>query len=59
VEGRPLDPAGVYRVAVPDYLARGQNGYAMLATARVLLGPEDGPGLIEAVLEALSAGRSP
>jgi 2',3'-cyclic-nucleotide 2'-phosphodiesterase (5'-nucleotidase family) len=25
VEGRPLDPAGVYRVAVPDYLARGQT----------------------------------
>jgi len=59
VAGRPLDPAGTYRVAVPDYLARGQDGYAMLASARVLLGPEDGPGLIETVLDALTAGRSP
>jgi hypothetical protein len=25
----------------------------------VLLGPEDGPGLIDTVLEGLAAGRSP
>lgn len=59
VGGRPLDPAGLYRLAVPDYLARGKDGYAMLAGARVLLAPEDGPGLIETVLEGLAAGRSP
>jgi 5'-nucleotidase len=59
IEGRPLDPAGLYRVAVPDYLARGQDGYSMLATSRALLAPEDGPGLIETVLDGLAAGRSP
>lgn len=59
IEGRPLEPAGLYRVAVPDYLARGQDGYPMLAASRVLLAPEDGPGLIETVLEGLAAGRSP
>ena len=59
IEGRPLDPAGLYRVAVPDYLARGQDGYPMLAASRVLLAPEDGPGLIETVLDGLAAGRSP
>jgi 5'-nucleotidase len=59
VGGRPLDPAGRYRVAAPDYLARGQDGYPMLAAGRVLLGPEDGPGLIETVLDGLAAGRSP
>jgi 2',3'-cyclic-nucleotide 2'-phosphodiesterase (5'-nucleotidase family) len=59
VEGQPLDPAALYRVAVPDYLARGQDGYPMLAGSRVLLAPEDGPGLIETVLDALAAGRSP
>jgi len=59
VEGRPLDPAGRYRVAVPDYLARGQDGYPMLAASRILLAPEDGPGLIETVLEGLAGGRSP
>jgi 5'-nucleotidase len=59
VAGQPLDPAGLYRVAVPDYLARGQDGYPMLAASRVLLAPEDGPGLIETVLDGLAAGRSP
>ena len=59
VAGQPLDPAGRYRVATLDYLARGRDGYPMLAASRVLLGPEDGPGLIETVLEALAAGRSP
>jgi 5'-nucleotidase len=59
IAGQPLVPAGLYRVAVPDYLARGKDGYPMLAASRVLLAPEDGPGLIEAVLEGLAAGRSP
>jgi 5'-nucleotidase len=59
VGGQPLDPAGRYRVATLDYLARGQDGYPMLAASRVLLGPEDGPGLIETVLDGLAAGRSP
>ena len=59
VAGQPLDPAGRYRVATLDYLARGQDGYPMLAASRALLGPEDGPGLIETVLEGLAAGRSP
>ena len=59
VEGQPVVPAGLYRVAVPDYLARGRDGYPMLAASRVLLAPEDGPGLIETVLTGLAAGRSP
>ena len=59
IGGRPLDPAAHYRVATVDYLARGRDGYPMLAASRVLLGPEDGPGLIETVLDGLSAGRSP
>jgi hypothetical protein len=46
-------------VATLDYLARGQDGYPMLAAGRVLLGPEDGPGLIETILDGLVAGRSP
>ncbi|HKW93552.1 MAG TPA: 5'-nucleotidase C-terminal domain-containing protein [Methylomirabilota bacterium] len=59
IEGRLLDPAGLYRVAVPDYLARGRDGYAMLGAARVLLAPENGPALIETVLDGLAEGRSP
>jgi 5'-nucleotidase len=59
IEGQPLDPATLYRVAVPDYLARGRDGYAMLGASRVLLAPENGPGLIETVLDGLAEGRSP
>jgi len=59
VGGQPVVPDGLYRVAVPDYLARGRDGYAMLAAAHVLLAPENGPGLIETVLAGLAAGRSP
>ena len=59
VADRPVVPAGLYRVAVPDYLARGRDGYPMLVAAHVLLAPEDGPGLIETVLAGLAAGRSP
>jgi 5'-nucleotidase len=59
VRGAPLEPGRRYRVAMIDYLARGGDGYTMLAPARLLLGKEDGPGLIQTVLEALAAGRSP
>jgi 5'-nucleotidase len=59
VNGRPLEPRRLYLVAVPDYLARGRDGYAMLAGAPVLLSAEDGPGLIETVFQALAEGRSP
>lgn len=60
VGGRPLDPGRRYRAAVPDFLARGQDDYTMLAaSARVRLLPEDGPGLIDTVFQALARGRSP
>lgn len=59
VQGRPLDLQRLYRVAVPDYLARGQDGYPMFPRSRVLLAPEDGPGLLETVQEALLRGRAP
>ena len=59
VQGQPLDPGRAYRVAVPDFLARGGDGYAMLATGRVVVSAEEGPGLIETVLEAVERGRLP
>jgi len=57
VGGRPLQPAGRYRVAAPDFLARGGDGYAMLREGRLLVSPEEGPGLIDTVLEALGRGQ--
>jgi 5'-nucleotidase / UDP-sugar diphosphatase len=59
VEGRPLEPERVYRVATSDYLARGQDGYSMFSGAPLLVGYEDGPGLLQSVLDAFTEGRSP
>ena len=59
VMGRPLDPAGRYRVAVPDFLARGGDGYTALGGSRVLVSGEEGPGLVEVVADALQQGGSP
>lgn len=50
VGGAPLDPARAYTVALPDYLARGGDGYSMFRAARLLVTPEHGPGLVETLL---------
>ncbi len=53
VGGVPLDPGRRYTVATNNYLARGGDGYAMFPGARLLVGPEDGPGLAETLVEAI------
>jgi 5'-nucleotidase len=53
VGGTPLDPARRYTVATNSYTAKGGDGYAMLATAKPLVFPEDGPGLAETLVEAI------
>ena len=50
VGGRPLDPTRAYTVALPEYLARGGDGYPMFSAARALVPPEHGPGLVETLL---------
>lgn len=59
VGGQALEPQRRYRVAMPEYLARGGDGYDMLARGRVEITAEEGPGLIDTVLGALSEGRLP
>ena len=59
IGGGPLDPTRRYRVAVPDFLARGGDGYVLLTQAHPVVPSEDGPGLIEIVVEALERGASP
>ena len=56
VEGNPLDPARRYRVAVPDFVARGGDGYSALAASPTLVSGEEGPGLMEIVADALERG---
>jgi 5'-nucleotidase len=58
VGGQPLDPERRYSVAVNNYTAQGGDGYRMLATAKPLVFPEDGPGLAETLLEAIERAGS-
>jgi 2',3'-cyclic-nucleotide 2'-phosphodiesterase (5'-nucleotidase family) len=53
VGGEPLDPERRYTLATNSYTAGGGDGYAMLATAKPLVFPQDGPGLVETLLEAI------
>lgn len=53
VGGAPLEPGRRYTVATNSYLARGGDGYPMLAGGRVLIGAEEGPGLAETLVEAI------
>ena len=53
VGGEPLDPQRRYTVAANNYTAAGGDGYAMLATAKPLVFPQDGPGLTETLLAAI------
>jgi len=55
VGGARLDPAGSYRVATIDYLARGGDGFAPLATGTVLLAASDGPLLAPLVVDHIAA----
>ncbi len=58
VGDRPLDPAATYTVATNDFLLRGGDGYAMLATGQVLVSPVDGPVMANAVMEAIQRMRT-
>jgi 5'-nucleotidase len=58
VGGEPLDPERRYTVATNSYTAQGGDGYAMLATAKPLVFPEDGPGLAETLIEAVERAGS-
>jgi 5'-nucleotidase len=53
VGGRPLDPDRRYTLATNGYTAGGGDGYRMLATAKPLVFPQDGPGLVETLLETI------
>ena len=58
VGGEPLDPEKRYTLAANNYTARGGDGYTMLATAKPLVFPEDGPSLAEALLQAMERAGS-
>lgn len=49
VGGKPIDPKATYTLALPDFLLKGGDGYAMFAAQRVLIAPEAGRLLVEAL----------
>jgi 2',3'-cyclic-nucleotide 2'-phosphodiesterase (5'-nucleotidase family) len=50
VDGVPLDPGKVYKVATNDFLARGSDGYVTFGQARPLLPVDDSPLLANEVM---------
>ncbi|MDQ0390763.1 bifunctional metallophosphatase/5'-nucleotidase [Labrys monachus] len=50
IGGRPLDPAGRYKVGSNNFMLAGGDGYASLAAGRVLVGATDGRLLANEVM---------
>jgi 2',3'-cyclic-nucleotide 2'-phosphodiesterase (5'-nucleotidase family) len=55
IDGAPLDPARIYTVAVPDYVAGGGDGITALRDARVLVDAVSGPQLADVVFEVVAS----
>ena len=53
VQGRPLDPAATYTLALPDFVLRGGDGYSMFKGATVKIPPERAPIDVDVVRKAL------
>jgi 2',3'-cyclic-nucleotide 2'-phosphodiesterase (5'-nucleotidase family) len=57
VNGAPIDPNKTYTVAIPDFVIKGGDGYTMFANQRVLVGPEAGNLVVEALAKYVAARR--
>ena len=55
IDGRPLEAARAYSLALPDFLLRGGDGYSMFADRQVLVGPESGPLMVSALEQYVAA----
>jgi 5'-nucleotidase len=49
VHGQPLDLDRLYTVAIPDFVMQGGDGYTMFNRRQVLVGPESGPLMLQAL----------
>jgi 5'-nucleotidase len=57
VNGQPLVETRRYRLAIPDYVFNGGDGYSMFSGQRVLVGPESGNLLVSVVERFVSAQK--
>jgi 5'-nucleotidase / UDP-sugar diphosphatase len=55
VGGAPVDPRRLYRLATNDFLARGGDGYTVLATAKQIVGPTSADLVANKVIDYLRA----
>lgn len=53
-----LDDTAVYTVATNDFMARGGDGYSMLASGQLLVTPAGGPLMATAVVDAIQRART-
>src|SRR5436309_2431090 len=58
VGDRLLEDDALYTVATNDFMLRGGDGYATLASGEVLIGPAGGPLIVTAVLDAVQKART-
>ncbi|HRD75668.1 MAG TPA: bifunctional UDP-sugar hydrolase/5'-nucleotidase [Hyphomicrobiaceae bacterium] len=49
-DGKPIDPAGKYKVASNDFMLAGGDGYSALARGRTLIGKTDGKLMASVVM---------
>jgi 5'-nucleotidase len=57
IDGKPVDPKKIYRLAINDYMARGGDGYDMLGEAKRLDLPGTSRPLTEVVVDYLKGKR--
>jgi len=55
INGQPLDPAKIYTVAIPDYVLKGGDDYTMFGGQRVLVSPEAGHLMADALEKHVAA----
>lgn len=53
VGGKPVDPAGSYKVATNDFMLRGGDGYTAFTNGKVLINPIDGKLMAGDVMAAV------
>lgn len=58
VGDQPLNDEALYTVATNDFMLRGGDGYSMLASGEVLIGPAGGPLMVTVVIDAVQRTRT-
>ena len=58
VNGRAVDPAARYTVAVPSYVANGGDGHVAFRDAKVLVGQASAPDLATLILQAVESRKT-